>query len=33
MGMTDVELTIKNPDDKTKSVTGDFLVDSGADIP
>jgi clan AA aspartic protease len=30
MGMTDVELTIKNPDDKTKSVTGDFLVDSGA---
>jgi len=28
--MTDVRLTIKNPDDKTKSVTADFLVDSGA---
>ncbi len=28
--MTNVQLTIKNPDDKTKSMTSDFLVDSGA---
>ena len=30
MGMTDVELTIKHPTDPKKSITQDFLVDSGA---
>ena len=30
MGLTTVILEITNPDDKTKTVKGEFLVDSGA---
>ena len=30
MGLTKVTLTIANPEDKKKSVKGEFLVDSGA---
>ena len=30
MGMTEVKLTIKNPYNGKKGITGDFLVDSGA---
>lgn len=30
MGMTDVELTIRNPQKVSRSVKADFLVDSGA---
>ena len=30
MGMTNVQLKIKNPQDPKRSMRGDFLVDSGA---
>jgi clan AA aspartic protease len=30
MGATTVTLTLRNPDDPTKTATGQFLVDSGA---
>lgn len=30
MGATTVTLTVKNPSDPTKTVTDEFLVDSGA---